>query len=140
MSAFNKINQFSEDLHTGKHDFTTDVLKVALTNTEPNANTAATISDLTELAAGNGYTAGGATIPNVTATETDGITSVKGDKVTFSATGSFGPFRYAVINNSTANALVGFYDYGSSITMANGESFEVKFSNLDTAGTIFTHS
>jgi hypothetical protein len=40
-----------------------------------------------------------------------------------------GPFRYVVIYNDTAAAdeLIAFYDYGSEITLASGETFTIDF-------------
>jgi hypothetical protein len=44
------------------------------------------------------------------------------------AGGTIGPFRYVVLYNSSAsNKVVGSYDYGSSITLNDTETFTVDF-------------
>ena len=51
--------------------------------------------------------------------------------IVLTATGAVGPFRYVVIYNDTptspADPLIGWYDYGSSISLASGETFTVDF-------------
>ena len=61
--------------------------------------------------------------------ESSGTASITGVDVEWTATGAVGPFRYAVLYNDThANdALIGWWDYGSSISLANGEKFKVDF-------------
>src|SRR5262245_25753814 len=118
MAAFNKINDFTEQLVKAKHDFSTHTFKVMLTNTAPNPATNTVKAGLTEITAQNGYTAGGATSA-MTVSETGGTAKVTAADVTFTASGgSFGPFRYVVVYNDTqtspADPLLGFYDYGSS--------------------------
>lgn len=125
MAAFNKFNSFAEAVAEGVHNFASHTFKVMLTNTAPVA-TNTIKSNLTEITAGNGYTAGGSTQAISTSSQTAGVFSaVMGANVAFTASGgSIGPFRYAVVYNDTAanDELVGFYDYGSSVTLADGES------------------
>lgn len=108
---------------------TADVLKVMLSNTAPNAATHKLRSEATELGAGNGYTAGGASLTNV-GTRSGGVVTVAGTDVVFTAAGgTIGPFRYAIVYNDTPGApldpLVGYWDYGSSITLQDTETFTV---------------
>lgn len=127
MAAFNKFNSFIEAVFEKKHDMGADVFKVYLTNTAPLA-TNAVKADIAELAAGSGYTAGGLTVPIATSSQTGGTyTAAVNATQTVTATGgSVGPFRYAVMYDDTAlnDELVGFWDYGSSITLLDGESFD----------------
>lgn len=138
-SAFNKYQDFSEQLTRGVHQFGTHTFRVALTNTAPNA-THTGLAQIGEIAAGNGYTAGG-TATTVTVSETGGTTTVTGTEVVFTATGNMAAFRYAVLYNDTATspskALVGWFDYGASISLTAGETFTVRFNNAS-PGTIFT--
>ena len=57
MANFNKFNAFVADVANKVHNLGSDTLKVLLTNTAPVA-TNAVKADLTEIAAGNGYSAG----------------------------------------------------------------------------------
>lgn len=129
MAVFNKYNVFVENLAEKTHNLGSDVLKVALTNTAPNASTHTVLADITELAAGNGYTAGGNQSLQSSSSQTAGTyTLVTADPATWTAAGgSIGPFRYAVLYNSTAvgGPLIGWWDYGSSITLGLGENFTV---------------
>jgi hypothetical protein len=130
MATFQKFNSFVEALAEKKHDLGTDTLKVMLTNTAPTAANAVK-ADITEIANGNGYTTGGNTAAMTTSSQTGGTYKlVLGDPATWTAAGgTVGPFRYAVLYNDTATnkELIGFWDYGSSITLAAGESFAVDF-------------
>jgi hypothetical protein len=129
MAAFVKYECFSEVLAEKGHNLDTDVLKVALTNTAPNVATHTGLADITELGAGNGYSAGGTDTQNATS-RSGGTTSITGVDVTFTASGgSIGPLRYVVLYNDThaSDSLIGYWDYGSSITLATGESLLVDF-------------
>jgi len=140
MAAYNKFNDFSEQLANGVQNFATDTYKIALSNTAPVA-TNTVLADITQISAGNGYTSGGSTT-TITVAEVTGTTTVSGTEVVFTASGgSIGPFRYVVLYNDTTSSpnkpLVAWWDYGSSITLADGETFTVKFSNTS-PGAIFT--
>lgn len=133
MAAFNKFNQFVEDLAHAVHDLktgTSQVLKVMLTNTAPVA-TNALLSDITEITAQNGYSAGGTTVGTITGAQASGTFKLTGgtDPVFTASGGSFGPFRYAVLYNATPTTplkpLIGWWDYGSSISVNTGETFTV---------------
>jgi hypothetical protein len=128
VATYTKFNDFVEQLGLKTHNLSTDTLKVMLTNSAPVAtNTVKT--DITEISAGNGYTAGGDDITN-TWSESSGTATLGATDVTFTASGgTIGPFRYAVIYNDTATSdnLVCWFDYGSSITLADTETFTVDF-------------
>jgi hypothetical protein len=130
MATFNKFNQFVKDLIDGKHNFSSHVFKIMLTNVAPTSANAIK-ADITEITAGNGYTAGGNTT-TITATVASGVAKVVGTNVTFTAvTASMATARYAVMYNDTQTTpvkpLVGWWDYGSAITLAVGESLAVNF-------------
>lgn len=137
MAVYNKFNQFAKDVIDGKHNFSSNTFKVMLTNTAPAA-TNQTKADITEIAAGNGYTAGG-TATTITASISGGTAKVVGSNVVFTATGDVGPFRYAVLYNDTTSGkpLVAWWDYGSAITLAATETLTVAF---DATNGIFTLS
>lgn len=131
MATFNKFQDFVEQVGLGSHNLNTDTFKVALTNTLPVA-TQTTFDPVTNHAApaaANGYPAGGSDIQNAWS-ETGGTATMTAVDVVFTATaGGIGPFRYAVIYNDTSatDLLMGWYDYGSSITLADTETFTVDF-------------
>lgn len=129
MASFNKFNVFTYDALAGKHDFTGDSVKVALTNTAPLAANS-TFSDLTEISSGNGYTAGGTASGTVTLSTSSGTAKLTCADVVFTASGgAIGPLRYAVLYNDTdaSKPLIGWWDYGSSITLADGETLTIDF-------------
>ena len=129
MATFSKFNSFVEAMAEKVHNLGSDTLKVMLTNTAPSAaNTVKT--DITEIAAGNGYTAGGAAVTITASTQTSGTYKLVGNDVTWTASGgSIGPFRYVVIYNDTAtnDELIGYYDYTTNLTVTSGNSFTVDF-------------
>lgn len=129
MATFNKFNSFVEAVAEKVHNLGSDTLKVLLTNTAPVAGNAVK-ADLTEIGAGNGYTAGGAAVVQSSSAQTGGTYKLVLADVVFTASGgSIGPFRYAVLWNDTAasDELIGWWDYGSAITLAAGETFTVDF-------------
>lgn len=143
MAVYNKFQDFVEQLCLAKHDFSAagHVVKCMLSNVAPVA-TNTVRADLTEIAAGNGYTAGGEDAQNTLA-EAAGTATVTCTKITWTASGgSIGPFRYVSSYNDTQTApvdpLISWWDRGSALTLADGDSFTVKFNNGDPTGTLFT--
>ena len=129
MASFNKFQDFVESLGLEEHNLNTDTLKVYLSNAAPSASADADKADLAEITAQNGYPAGGSDVQNVWS-ESGGTGTLAGTDVVFTAAGgSFGPFRYVVLYNDThANdGLIGWWDYGSSISCASGETFTTDF-------------
>lgn len=137
MVAINYFNSFFDDVMEGKHTFASDTLKVALTNTLPVA-TNSVFTDITEIAAGNGYTAGGQALDNVTSTQTAGVYSLGADNEVFTASGgSMATFRYVVLYNGTEanDALICWWDHGTAVTLASGGTFTIAF----TGGVVFNY-
>ncbi len=131
MASYNKINAFTDDMAEGVHNLGGDTLKVALTNTAPLA-TNSIFANLTEISAGNGYTAGGTATTISDSSQSSGTYKLTITDVVFTASGgTIGPFRYAVLYNDTptspADPLIAWWDYGSSITLADTETFTVDF-------------
>lgn len=127
MASFVKFQDFIAALGLGEHNLNTDTLKVYLSNAAPDAAADADKTDLAEITNENGYTAP-VDIQN-TWSESGGTGTLAATDVVITATGSVGPFRYAVVYNDdhTTDGLVCYWDYGSSITLANGETFTVDF-------------
>lgn len=139
-SAYNKFDDFSEQLIRGVHDFDANTFKVALTNSAPVA-TNTVLADITQIASGGGYTTGGETT-TISISVSTLTTTVSGTEVQWTGSGGgMATFRYAVLYNdsstSPADALIAWFDYGSGVTVAAGETFTLKFNNTS-PGTIFT--
>ena len=134
MASFNKFDIFTLDKNQAVHNFNPsggDQITVALTNVAPTATTAV-LADITEIS----YT--GLSSRNVTTTgasQTSGTFKLTVADLTLNATASVGPFRYVVLYNSgtsvKTNPLIGYYDYGSSITLLNGESLTLDFDDAN---------
>lgn len=149
MAAGTKFEVFVGDLANKVHDLLgstvgTDIddYRIYLSNTAPNAATMAVKADLAEIAAGNGYTAGGNSVTPVGA-RSGGTLTLSGTKVTWTATGgTIGPFQYIVLYNNTPlnDPLICFWNRGAALTLQDGESFSVRFSGSDTTGAILTIS
>ncbi|WP_441235657.1 hypothetical protein [Bradyrhizobium sp. 930_D9_N1_4] len=129
MATFSKFNSFVEDVAEKVHNLGSDTLKVVLTNSAPSASNTV-LANITQIANGNGYTTGGATSAQVSSAQTSGTYKLVLTDVTWTASGgSIGPFRYVVLYNDTAasDQLIGYYDYGTNITITDGNSFVVDF-------------
>ncbi len=133
MATYNKFECFVGDLGDKVHDLNAagDTLKIYLTNATPSASADSIKTDLVEIVAENGYPSGGTDIQNDWA-ESSGTGTLTGVDVVFTASGgSFGPFQYAVLYNDTpaspTNPLIAWWDYGSEISCADGETLTVDF-------------
>jgi len=126
MATFNKFNSFIEFAVEGAN-LGSDTFKVALTNTAPSAANS-TLSDIT-LASGAPANLDSVTITTSSSSQTSGTYKLVLADKTMTASGTVGPFRYVVIYDDTVagDPLVGYYDYGSSITLNSGDSFTVDF-------------
>ena len=138
-SAWNKFNDFSEQLVRGVHDFDANTFKVVLVlSTDTPVVSDTILSNIDQVVNGGGYTTGGETT-TITIAEVSGTTTVSGTEIVWTGTGSgFGPFRYAVLYNDTAanDPLIAWFDYGSLISVGAGETFTLKFNNAN-PGTMF---
>ena len=137
MATATKFDCLGENVMEKVHDFGADTFKLLLTNSAPLV-TNTLKANLTEISAGNGYTAGGATISLTSSSQTSGLYKWNVVDVVISASGgSIGPFRYPVVYNDTPSSpldpLVMFYDYGASITLNAGETFTGDFDGTNGA-------
>jgi hypothetical protein len=125
MATFNKFNSFVEALAEKTHNLGSDQLVVALTNTAPNA-TDTVLANITQISYTN---LSSRNITTSSSSQTSGTYKLVLADLVLTASGSVGPFRYVVIYNDTAtnDELIGYYDYGSSISLANGETFTLDF-------------
>src|SRR5262245_55077855 len=124
MATFSKFNSFVEALAEKVHKLDTDILKVVLSNSAPSASNTV-LTDITQIANGNGYTTGGAIASQVSSSQTSGTYKLVLNDVTWTASsGSIATFRYAVLYNDTAanDELIAWWDYGTAVTITNGNS------------------
>lgn len=136
MATFTKLNGFVEHLAEGVHNLGTGQLVVALSNTAPGSEgtppTGSTanciLANVTQISYTN---LSSRNITTSSSSQSSGTYSLVLTDLVLTASGSVGPFRYVYIYNDTptspADPLIGYYDYGSSITLANGETFTVDF-------------
>ncbi|WP_306393360.1 hypothetical protein [Telluria beijingensis] len=128
MATFVKSPSLAKAVLNGVHKFASDTFKAALTNTLP-APTALVLADITQVS-GGAYLAGGYVLDGVTLSDAAGVAKVAiADEVITAAGAAVGPLRYAVVYNDTAagKPLVGHVDYGSSITLGDGEILTLDF-------------
>jgi hypothetical protein len=133
MASFNKINDFVKNA-VENMDLASDTLIVALSNTAPGSESSNPTAD------GNGVLANvtqisytnlsSRTLANVTSAQTSGTYKLSADDLTLTASGgSVAAFRYVYIYDDTvtspADPLIGYYDYGSSLTLNDGDTFTI---------------
>lgn len=123
--AFTKIDSFVENLAEKKIDLSGAGLTIALTNT---AHQAAwdELADLTQI----DYTNLSSRVLTVTSSaQTSGTYKLVLADLVLTASGAVGPFQYVYIYDdaSTGDKLIGYYDYGSAVSMVSGDSFTIDF-------------
>jgi hypothetical protein len=121
MASFQKFQQFSLDLGKGVHNFSTNQLKVALTLVAPTSSSHL-LADITEIAYTN---LSSRNVTTTSWTQVAGLSKLIVAALTLTASGGpVAPFRYVVLYNDTAasDPLIGMWDYGSNITLADGQS------------------
>jgi len=129
MAAFNKINMFAYNLGIGHHIFGTNVHNVALSTASPGNNNSV-ITDITQITAAAGYSANGANAALAIAQAVN-VANITGTNVVFTASGNNmgnaqNNVRYATLFNTVSPFnLIGWWDYGSAITVADTETFTV---------------
>ena len=131
MATFTFFDEFKKYLADGTIDLDTHTFKAMLSNTAPTTATNTVKADITEISAGNGYTAGGTALTSVTWSETGagtGIWQWTAADISWTASGgSIAAFRYVIIYDDTptspADPLVGLWDYGSALTVTDGNTF-----------------
>jgi hypothetical protein len=130
-ATFNKFRDFVEQLGLEQHNLSADTLKVFLSNEQPLVtDTIKTdIAECADIANETNHGAGGGDIQN-TWSEATGTATLAGTDVVFEASGgTVGPFQFVVLYNDTngTDMLIGWWDYGSAITLQDGETFTTDF-------------
>jgi hypothetical protein len=136
MPAAIKYNDYVEQLSRGVHNWATHTFRAALLTTAPDP-AEATLAATDQIATGGGYTGGaggGQALDTVALSEAAGTAQVTvADEVFVAGVGGFAPFRGVAIYNDTptspADPLVLGWDYGSTLTLAEGETFTIDFSS-----------
>ncbi len=126
MASFTKFNSFVEALAEKVHNLGSDTLKIALTNSAPSASNTQ-LSDITEITYTN---LSARTVTTSSSAQSSGTYKlVLADLVLTASGGSVAAFRYVVLYNDTAtnDELIGYFDYGSSVTLADTETFTIDF-------------
>jgi hypothetical protein len=135
MASFNKFNQFVEDLAKGVHNFTSDstctvtVALCAAANAPVSTNSV--LADLTQISYTN---LSSRVVTGITAEHTSGTVHFTATDLVLTASGgSVAAFQYIVLYNddptSPADPLIGWYNYGSALTLADGDTLTIDFAS-----------
>ena len=128
MVAYNKFEQYVEDLAHQVHGQDTDQFTVALMASAPDAALDAVLADITEI---NYSNLSARDITTNTSAQASGVYKLVLTDLVLTASAAVATFRYVVIYNNTPGApldpLIAWYDHGSNVTLANGETFTIDF-------------
>lgn len=130
--SYNKFFPFVEKLDEGVFNFQTDQITVALSNSAPSAANAV-LADITQISYTNLSTRN---VTTVSSSQTGGVYKLVCSTLTLTASGgSVATFQYIVLYDSTASGspLIAWYDYGSALTLNDGDSLAINFT-LQTNG------
>jgi hypothetical protein len=124
MATYNKFQAWAETMVEGAN-LNSNQFVIALTNTAPVA-TNSVLADITQISYTN---LSSRNVSTTSSSQTGGTYTLVLADLVLTASGAVGPFRYVVLYDDTGGSdpLVGWWDYGSSITMANAETFTVDF-------------
>jgi len=124
MATYNKFNAWADTMVEAAN-LATDQFTLALSNVAPVA-TNSVLADITQIAYTN---LSARNFTTASSSQTGGTYTLVLNDLVVTASGPVATFRYAVIYDDTVagDPLVGWWDYGSSITMANAETFTVDF-------------
>jgi hypothetical protein len=125
---------FAAAVFNGVHNFATDTLKIALTNIEP-VNTYASLSSISQIAAGGGYSTGGFAITTTRSTQSAGVYKLILADHTLTASGTIAAWQYAVLYNGTAagDPLICWYPFAVVFNMVATNTFLFDFDGTDGA-------
>lgn len=125
MATFSKFNSFAEAIAEKKHNLGSDQLKIALTNVAPAAANSV-LADITEIAYTN---LSARDVTTSSSAQTSGTYKLTLADLTLTASGNVATFRYVVLYNDTAtnDELIGYWDYGSAVSMVNLDQFVIDF-------------
>ena len=141
MATFTKANDWVENM-LEVSDMDGDTFKIALSNTAPASETSNPLNDtngvlanVTQISYTN-YTDDMATdrqLENVTSSQSGGTYTFDADDIVITASGgALADFRYIYLFDDTptspADPIVGVWDHGSTISLANGESATISWS------------
>ena len=128
MATYNKFQCFVKDICEKKHNLGSDTLKVALSNASnaPSASADVKLADITTVSVTN---LDSVTLTVSSSSQTSGTYKLVVADLTMTASGAVGPFQYVIIYNDTASnkELICWYDYGSEVTLASGDTFKLDF-------------
>lgn len=137
MATYTKYENFVQVLANKEVDWfgTTDTYKAVIHTDAPTVATDTTVADVTQIGGSNGYTTGGSNITfnstrsgaTVTATAVDVVWTASGGNLGASTTGRYVSIYDDTPTTPTADPLMCSYDYGSTFTVADGETFTLDF-------------